>query len=115
MSNVVYKICPKALWRAAETAGCFEGAPVDQADGFIHLSTATQVRESAARHFAGVADLLLVGVNADLLGDRLRWEPSRGGRLFPHLYGRLPLSAVSRVEALPLSPGGGHTFPADIP
>jgi len=115
MSALIYKICPEALWRAAEKAGRFDGAPVDTADGFIHFSTADQLRETAARHFDGEAGLLLVAVEADALGDALRWEPSRGGALFPHLYGPLDLSAVRRIEPLPLKPGGRHAFPAGIP
>ena len=82
MSALIYKICPEVLWQAAETAGRFDGAPVDIADGFIHFSTAEQLRETAARHFDGEAGLLLVAVEADALGDALRWEPSRGGALF---------------------------------
>src|SRR6478609_6339023 len=76
---LIYKICPRALWREAETAGALTGAPIDRQDGFIHFSTADQVAETAARHFAGQGDLLLVAVAADALGDRLRYEPSRGG------------------------------------
>jgi uncharacterized protein (DUF952 family) len=108
---LIYKICPLALWRGAERAGAFAGAPVDLADGFIHLSTAAQVRETAARHFAGEGDLVLVAVEAEALGEALRWEPSRGGALFPHLYGVLPLSAVAWVKPLPLGPEGAHRFP----
>ena len=112
MPLTIYKICPQALWRAAESAGRFDGAPVDLADGYIHFSTAAQVRETAARHFAGQPDLLLVFVDAARLGEALRYEPSRGGDLFPHLYGPLDLSAVTRVEPLPLGPDGSHLFPA---
>ncbi len=83
MSALIYKICPEPLWRSAEEAGRFDGAPVDLADGYIHFSTAEQVRETAARYFAGEGDLLLVAVDADALGEALRWEPSRGGALFP--------------------------------
>jgi uncharacterized protein (DUF952 family) len=115
MTNLVYKICPAELWRRAESTGYFDGAEVDAADGFIHLSTARQVRETAARHFSGQYDLLLIGVDADCLGRELRWEASRGGQLFPHLYGRLPLSAVLSVDSLALAPDGSHIFPADIP
>ncbi len=111
MTDLVYKIAPAALWREAEAAGAFRGAPVDLADGFIHLSTAGQARETAARHFAGQADLLLVAVATEALGDALRWEPSRGGALFPHLYGPLPLGAVRAVAPLPLGAGGAHAFP----
>ena len=111
---LVYKICPRDLWRDAEALGRFTGAPVDHADGFIHFSTAGQVVETAARHFAGQDDLLLVAVEGDDLGPALRFEPSRGGALFPHLYGDLPLSAVRSVTPLPLGPEGRHVFPAEI-
>jgi uncharacterized protein (DUF952 family) len=111
---LVYKICPRALWREAEAAGRFTGAPVDHADGFIHFSTAAQARETAARHFAGQDDLVLVAVEADALGPALRYEPSRGGDLFPHLYGDLPLGAVRAVFDLPRGEDGTHRFPAEI-
>ena len=94
----IYKIVPVALWRESEADGRFRGSPVDLRDGFIHFSTAAQVPETAAKHFAGVAELLLVAIDADTLD--LRWEPSRGGALFPHLYGDLPLTAVSWVKPL---------------
>ena len=108
---LVYKICPRDLWRAAEASGRFTGAPVDVADGFIHLSTASQVAETAARHFAGQDDLLLVAVDGDGLGAAQRYEPSRGGDLFPHLYGDLPLSAVASVDEMPLGADGRHVIP----
>jgi uncharacterized protein (DUF952 family) len=92
--KTIYKICEKALWREAETERRFFGSPADLRDGFIHFSTAAQLAGTAARHFAGVADLLLVAVDADALGGQLKWETSRGGDLFPHLYAALPLSAV---------------------
>ena len=111
----IYKICPEPLWREAQRAGSFDGAPVDRADGFIHFSAADQVRETAARHFRGEDGLLLITVRPEALGTALRWEPSRGGALFPHLYGALPLDAVERVEALPLGRDGLHVFPPDIP
>lgn len=114
MTTLIYKISPAAPWRAAEAAGTFRGAPVDLADGFVHFSTAAQARETAARHFAGQADLLLVAVEAEALGPALRWEPSRGGALFPHLYGALPISAVRAVHPLPLGQDGRHVFPADL-
>jgi len=109
--TTLYKICPSGLWREAEKAGVFAGAPVDIADGFIHFSTATQVVETAAKHFAGQDDLLLVAIDSDRLGTDLRWEPSRGGALFPHLYALLDLSAVLWVKPLPLGPDGRHVFP----
>lgn len=111
---LIYKICPRALWRDAERQGRFTGAPVDVADGFIHFSTAAQVAETAARHFDGQDDLLLVAVEGDRLGDALRYEASRGGDLFPHLYGDLPLAAVVSVEEMPLGPDGRHRFPEGI-
>lgn len=107
----IFKICPAALWRDAEAKGLFEGAPVDLADGFIHFSTAAQVAETAAKHFAGMADLLLVAVDEAALGPALRYEISRGGAAFPHLYGPLPLSAVVSVRPLPLGADGRHVFP----
>ena len=83
--TLVYKICPRALWNQAERDGVFRGAPVDHADGFIHFSTAEQAAETAAKWFAGQRDLVLIAVDGDTLGPRLKWEPSRGGALFPHL------------------------------
>ena len=109
--NLVYKIVSAAQWRVAEECGSFTGSDVDARDGFIHLSTAPQVRQTAQRHFAGQHDLLLVAVDAARLGDALKYEPSRGGDLFPHLYGELPLAAVSWVRPLPLDPDGSHVFP----
>ena len=107
----VYKICAMALWREAERSGVFLGSDVDRRDGFIHFSTAAQVAETAAKHFAGQADLLLVRVDTTSLGERLKWEASRGGALFPHLYGELALTAVAQVDALPLGPDNRHVFP----
>lgn len=108
---MIYKICPASLWREAVRDGAFKGAAIDLADGFIHFSTADQVEETAAKHFAGQTDLLLIAIDADRLGDALKWEPSRGGALFPHLYGTLPLSAVEQVEELHLGSEGRHVFP----
>jgi len=110
---VIYKICTTTQWRAAERAGVFHGSDVDRRDGFIHFSTAAQVKDTAARHFADQSDLLLVHVDSAKLGSRLKWEPSRGGVLFPHLYGDLDLTVVSKVEPLPLGPEGQHIFPSD--
>lgn len=108
----IYKICSRSLWNAAEEAGRFEGAPVDFADGYIHFSSAAQVAETAARHFKGQDDLVLVAVDpAALDPEALRWEPSRGGHLFPHLYAALPLEAVVWVKPLPLDADGTHRFP----
>lgn len=110
-ATTIYKICPRALWQEAESAQLFHGAPVDLHDGYIHFSSAEQVAETAAKHFAGQDDLVLVFVNSALLGERLLWETSRGDALFPHLYGALDLSAVTKVEPLPLGPNGRHIFP----
>src|SRR5262245_36617767 len=108
--TLIYKICPRPLWQEAERAGVFRGAPVDRADGYIHFSTAEQVRETAAKHFDGQADLVVVAVEAETLGATLRWEPSRGGALFPHLYGELSLQDVVWAKALALGPDGRHDF-----
>jgi uncharacterized protein (DUF952 family) len=107
----LYKICPSPLWREAERAGVFQGSKDDIRDGFIHFSTAAQVAETAARHFAEQQDLLLIGVEAERLGQALIWEPARGGDPFPHLYGSLPLSAVTSVALLPIGPARRHIFP----
>ncbi len=111
MSDTVYKIVPASLWQSARQKGSFEGAPVDLADGFIHFSTAAQAKETAEKHFSGQTDLLLVAVDGASLGDALVYEPSRGGQLFPHLYGSLPLDAVLWEKPLPLGPDGAHLFP----
>jgi len=107
----IYKIVPADLWRAAERDGVFRGSPVDLQDGFIHFSTAAQVAETAAKHFRGQTDLLLVSVDSAVLGKDLKWEPSRGGALFPHLHAPLALAAVTRVVPLPLNEDGMHRFP----
>jgi uncharacterized protein (DUF952 family) len=109
--TTLYKICPATLWKKAERAGVFTGSDADHRDSFIHFSAAGQVIETAAKHFAGQNDLLLIGVDAAKLGDALKWEPSRGGALFPHLYGHLSLAAVTSVQPLPLGPDGRHVFP----
>ena len=111
MAECIYKICPRKAWLEAERAGRFEGAAIDLADGYIHFSTADQARETAAKHFAGQDNLLLVAVETAALGKALRWEISRGGALFPHLYAPLELAAVRWVRPLPLGPEGRHEFP----
>lgn len=111
MDPVIYKIVPAPLWQAAMKAGVFTGAPVDEADGYIHFSTAEHVKETAARHFQGQSDLLLVAIEAAPLGDKLVYETARGGALFPHLYAALPLSAVLWEKPLPLGEDGVHVFP----
>jgi uncharacterized protein (DUF952 family) len=108
--TLVFKIVDVEAWRDAEALGVFDGSPVDKADGFVHFSSAAQAAETAARHFAGREGLLLIAIDAEALGDKLKWEPSRGDALFPHLYGPLPLSAVRWVRPLPLGPDGKHAF-----
>ncbi len=109
----IYKICRTSEWGDAVRDGAFRGAAVDVRDGYIHFSTAEQVAETAAKHFAGQDDLVLVAVDADALGSHLKWEPSRGGALFPHLYADLPVSAALWVKPLSWR-GGRHLFPADV-
>lgn len=104
----IYKIATRTQWEAARAAGVFHGAPIDLADGYIHFSTATQVAETLAKHFSGQRDLLLIAVDADGLGADLRWEVSRGGALFPHLYAPLPVAAAVRIDDLQLDADGQH-------
>jgi uncharacterized protein (DUF952 family) len=110
----IYRLLDDAVWRAAQLAGAFAGSEHDLRDGFIHFSTAAQVAETAARHYAGRVGLVLLTVRTSALGDALRWEPSRGGALFPHLYAPLPTSAVERIDALPLAADGHHAFPRAV-
>jgi uncharacterized protein (DUF952 family) len=98
--TTIYKICERALWEQAEAERIFAGSPADVRDGFIHFSTAAQLPGTAAKHFAGMPDLILVAVDADTLSAQLKWETSRGGELFPHLYAALPLSAVRWARPL---------------
>lgn len=115
---LIYTLVRAADWHAAEAAGAYHGSADDRRDGFLHFSTAAQVRASAAKHRAGLPDLLLVAVEAAALGAALRWEPAAGGRrpgLFPHLYGTLPIAAVRAVTPLPLDAAGAHRFPEGIP
>ena len=107
----IYKICTASEWREAERAGAYRGSAADTKDGFIHFSTAEQAAETAAKWFAGQRNLVLVAVDPDALGDKLKWEPSRGGALFPHLYGELDVKTVLRVDPLPLDETGRHKFP----
>jgi uncharacterized protein (DUF952 family) len=91
---LIYKVLRAAEWGAMQARGVFKGSPDDQRDGFIHFSTAEQLEATIERHFAGERDLVVLEVDAAALGEKLKWEPSRGGALFPHLHGELPLSAV---------------------
>lgn len=110
---LIYKIFRAPEWATLEARGETAGAPVDLADGFIHFSTAEQAAETAAKHFAGVEGLVLAACEAEALGGALRWEPSRGGALFPHLYRTLRREDVVWHAPLPLGPGG-HVFPEEI-
>ncbi len=107
----VYKICPRRDWEAAQAAGAFTGAGIDLADGYIHLSTAAQVRETARLHFRGQPNLALLEVETAALDADLRYEASRGGALFPHLYAPLPVAAVRRVWFLTLDAAGAPRIP----
>jgi|SRR5271167_1210483 len=107
----IYHICKWADWEAALAEGEYRGSADDLRNGFIHFSTAAEVEASAARHRAGEAGLVLLAVDPAALGQALRWEPSRGGILFPHLYSTLPVGAVRAAQALPLGPDGRHLFP----
>ena len=108
--NLIFKIVSSTEWLEAEASGVFAGVAVDRADGYIHFSTAEQAPETAAKWFGGRDDLTLVAIDAEALGAQLRWEPSRGGALFPHLYGELPLTAVVWSRPLPLAEDGRHRF-----
>lgn len=111
MTRLIYKILSGAEWREAERAGAFRGAGIDLRDGYIHFSTPEQAAETAAKHFAGQRDLVVVAVDAERLGDQLKWEVSRGGALFPHLYGTLATQEALWVKPLPLGADGKHVFP----
>lgn len=111
----IYKICPASAWREAERQGVYRGSADDARDGYIHFSTAAQVPATAAKYFAGQQALFLVAVDADALGDALRWEPARGGDLFPHLYGELDVGAVLSVADMALRADGSHSIPELAP
>jgi uncharacterized protein (DUF952 family) len=109
--TTIYKICPRAAWEEAEAAGQYAGSGVDRRDGFIHFSTAAQLEGTAAKHFSGLTDLMLVAVDGGALGEWLRWERSRGGELFPHLYAALSMSAVLWARPLADEIEGRRAFP----
>ena len=109
--TLIYHMCRADEWRRAEPTGRYLGSSQDVADGYIHFSTAAQIVESAAKHRAGQSGLVLLAVDPDALGAALKWENSRGGALFPHLYGALPCAAVRQVADLPLGVDGKHIFP----
>ena len=104
--SLIYKLLDGASWRAAQAAGVFTGAGVDLRDGYIHFSDAAQAPETARLYFKGQADLWLLAVETDRLSEPLRWEASRGGALFPHLYGPLPVAAVMEARAVELDADG---------
>jgi len=110
---LIYKIFRRPEWDDLKAQGETLGAPIDLADGFIHFSTAAQVMETAAKHFAGTSDLVLVAVDTDHLGVALKWEVSRGGALFPHLFRALTLDDVAWDTSLPLG-ASGHIFPEGL-
>jgi uncharacterized protein (DUF952 family) len=112
---IIYKIVTAEAWAAAVVQGRFDGAPVDLADGFIHFSTPGQVEETAARHFAGQDGLLLVAFDAESLGDKLIFEVSRGGALFPHLYAPLPTALARSARPLKRRADGAHDFAGLLP
>jgi uncharacterized protein (DUF952 family) len=109
--STIYKVCSASAWREAERQGVFRGSADDRRDGFIHFSTATQLAGTVAKHFAGQTGLFLIAIDADALGDALKWEPSRGGELFPHLYGELDIGAVRKILDLRTRSDGSHDIP----
>jgi len=111
---LIYKILTTPQWQALEAEGETRGAPVDLADGFVHLSSADQLAETAAKHFAGQRGLWLIALEADAISDALKWEPSRAGALFPHLYAPLRRADVVSARPLPLGPDGAHILPDDL-
>ena len=113
-ASEIYKIIDKDEWATAEAAGVFKGASIDLRDGYIHFSTAAQATETAALHFTEQEGLVLVSVSTKELGDALKWEASRGGDLFPHLYAPLEMRHVARVDDLPVGPDGKHVFPDHV-
>lgn len=108
---LIYKVFRQAEWRALDQHGATAGSPLDLEDGYIHISAAGQAEETVAKHFAGEEDLVLAALDADSLGEALRWEASRGGALFPHLYRELKREEVVWAEPLVLGPEGKHIFP----
>jgi len=109
--STAYKVLTAEQMHALETDGSFAGAPADVQDGYIHLSTAAQLRETIDKHFAGQDGLWLAAIDLDALGDAVKWEPSRGGQLFPHIYGALPLEAVIAYSEVHYEPDGGLRLP----
>jgi uncharacterized protein (DUF952 family) len=111
MTEMIYHMCRADEWAEAVASGTYAGSSQDKADGFIHFSTAEQIVESARRHRAGQGGLLLLAIDTAMLGDRLKWEPSRAGALFPHVYGTISPAESAWVKPLPLGADGAHLFP----
>ena len=111
MVNLIYHICRKVEWLKAKKIGVYSGSADDERDGFIHFSTADQVVASAKKHWANVEDLVLLSVDSVVLGERLKWEPSRNNEMFPHLYGELDVEVVSDAFELIIGCNGIHEFP----
>ena len=111
---IIYKICSLDAWNTAKQDGRYLGSEDDVRDGFIHFSSGDQLKATADKYFAGQHGLVLVAIDDAMLGDGLKWEPSRGGALFPHLYGALDVVAAVWVKPLPLDASGGHIFPVGI-
>ena len=114
MDGTIYKVLSRAALAETKAKGRFEGTAEDARDGFIHLSSADQLEATLSKHYAGQKDLVLLAVDTESLGERLHWEPSRGGALFPHLYGPLDLAAVDSIQELTLGEDGRHHLPAGI-
>lgn len=109
--STAYKVLTGEQWASFVAAGRFEGAPIDLADGYIHLSTAEQLTETVDKHFAGQTGLWVATIDLDLLADAVKWEPSRGGALFPHVYATLPMDAVRAAMPLERGEGGAVVLP----
>lgn len=110
MTDPIYKLADRTEWAEARASGAYDGSAVDRADGYIHMSTTAQLAETARRHYAGRDGLVLVAIDPAALGEALRWEASRAGDLFPHLYGALPMSAAAAVRALSVAEDGAMIF-----
>jgi uncharacterized protein (DUF952 family) len=114
MQKLVYKVCQREAWSRAESSGFYDGSDDDLRDGYIHLSTVDQIRGTLLKFFSGQRGLVLLGFRPEDLGNALRWEPSRGGDLFPHLYARLPVGTLAVRHDLPLDAAGRHILPGDL-
>lgn len=111
----IYKVCSLSHWKQAQEQGVFKGVAIDVSDGYIHFSTADQLVETLAKHFAGQSDLVLLTIETDQLdAEKLKWEPSRGGQLFPHLYADLPLKAIIAEHSLSADRNGQFILPKEL-